>query len=460
MQHASKKKRTSCYLTITAFAIIIGLFIWLFTIIFEGDKPIAGLRPLPEFLSKKQTFILDAGDSKRGLKELCVTYSQGGRKATLFEKKFPFAGLLNRDGARNFHQELEIDPSEMHLVQGRLDIAVQVWDYSRRSGGDGNMTLLQHTMTVDTIPPSLGPISRMHNINIGGAGLVIYRTSSDTVESGVYVDDLFFPGYPAGEEPKGGITLAYFALPLHSTPDPYIHLWAKDRAENTSISTFYYHVREKTFLSERMNISDAFLKRVLPYFSDYKFSPEDSDIEKYIKINNKLREENDEFLFNLMEETASESFWEGKWLTLRNAASMAKFGDHRTYYYQGERVDEQFHMGIDLASLANSPVEAGNNGRIIFAGKLGIYGLSVVIDHGQGLASLYGHLSNMLVTEGDIVKKGDIIANTGQTGLAGGDHLHFSILVHRVFVNPLEWIDDNWIEDNITNKLQLIEQQE
>ncbi len=460
MQHTSNKKGTSCYLTITAFAIIIGLFIWLFTIIFEGEKPIASLHPLPEFLSKKQTFILDVSDSKRGLKELKVTYSQGGRKATLFEKRFPFEGLLNRDGVRHFHQKLEIDPSEAHLVQGRLDIEVQVWDYSRRSGGDGNMTLIQHTMTVDTIPPSLGPISRMHNINLGGAGLVIYRTSSDTVESGVYVDDLFFPGFAAQEESKEGIHVAYFALPFNSGLDPSIYLWAKDRAENTATSNFYYHVRKKTFSNERINISDAFLKSVLPYFSDYGFSPEDSDIEKYIKINNEVRKENDEFLFKLMEETASERWWEGKWLTLKNAASMARFADHRTYYYQGEKIDEQYHMGIDLASLANSPIEAGNSGKVIFAGKLGIYGLSVLIDHGQGLASLYGHMSNMLVTAGDMVKKGDIIGNTGQTGLAGGDHLHFSILVHSVSVNPLEWIDNNWIEDNITNKLELIEQQE
>jgi hypothetical protein len=460
MQHSSSKKRTSCYLTITAFAIIIGLFTWLFTIIFEGEKPIASLQPLPEFLSKEQTFILDVSDSKRGLRELNVTYSQGGRKATLFEKRFPFEGLLNRDGVRHFQQKLEIDPSEAHLVQGRIDIDVQVWDYSRRSGGDGNMTLIQHTMTVDTIPPSLGAISRMHNINLGGAGLVIYRTSSDTVESGVYVDDLFFPGFPAKEESKEGRHLAYFALPFDAGLEPSIYLWAKDRAENTATSTFYYHIRKKTFSNERMNISDAFLSRVLPYFSDYRFSPEDSDIEKYIKINNEVREENDEFLFKLMKETASERYWEGKWLTLKNAASMARFGDHRTYFYQGEKIDEQHHMGIDLASLANSPIEAGNNGKVVFAGKLGIYGLSVLIDHGQGLASFYGHMSNMLVTAGDMVKKGDIIGNTGQTGLAGGDHLHFSTLVHSVFVNPLEWIDNNWIEDNITNKLDLIEQQE
>jgi murein DD-endopeptidase MepM/ murein hydrolase activator NlpD len=138
---------------------------------------------------------------------------------------------------------------------------------------------------------------------------------------------------------------------------------------------------------------------------------------------------------------------------------MARFADDRTYYYKGKKIDEQYHMGIDLASSANSPVEAGNNGKVIFAGKNGIYGLMVVIDHGQGIASLYGHLSEMKVAAGDLVKKGDVIGITGQTGLAGGDHLHFSMLVHGIFVNPLEWLDKHWIEDNITNKLDLIKQQ-
>jgi murein DD-endopeptidase MepM/ murein hydrolase activator NlpD len=209
-----------------------------------------------------------------------------------------------------------------------------------------------------------------------------------------------------------------------------------------------------------MPISDAFLGNILPYFSDYNFDPKDSNIEKYIKINNDLRKKDDEFIYKLTEKPAQERYWEGPWISLKNGATMARYADHRTYYYKGERIDEQYHLGIDLASLANSPVEAGNSGKVIFAGKNGIYGLMVVIDHGQGIASLYGHLSEIKVAVGDVVKKGDIIGITGQTGLAGGDHLHFSMLIHGVFVNPLEWLDEHWIEDNITKKLDLIKQQQ
>jgi murein DD-endopeptidase MepM/ murein hydrolase activator NlpD len=136
---------------------------------------------------------------------------------------------------------------------------------------------------------------------------------------------------------------------------------------------------------------------------------------------------------------------------------MAKFGDHRAYVYRGKTVDEQFHLGVDLASLANSPVQAGNNGRVVFADRLGIYGVSILLDHGQGITSLYGHLSQAVVESGQDVQKGDLIGYTGQTGLAGGDHLHFSMIVNGVFVNPIEWWDAHWIQDNITRKEALLE---
>ena len=454
-----KKNRFSSYLILISVAIILCLFIWLFMVIFEGERPIVTLDPQPEFLSKKQLFTINANDSERGLKELKVVYNQGGTDITLFEQKFPFQGLFNREGVRDFKKELDLDPSGLQLAQGRVDLEVRAWDYSRRNGGDGNMTVVLHTMTVDTIPPAIRAVSSMHNISIGGAGLVVYRASSDTIESGVYVDDLFSRGFPAGGGSKERIYLAYFALPYNSGPDPSIRLLARDRAGNSAISTFYYHINLKQFGSDNIPVSDAFLGSILPYFSDYKFDPDDSDIEKYIKINNDLRKKDDEALYRLMEKPASESFWEGAWISLKNAATRARFADYRTYYYKGEKIDEQYHLGIDLASLANSPVEAGNGGKVIFAGKNGIYGLMVVIDHGQGIASLYGHLSGMEVAVGDMVKKGDIIGFTGQTGLAGGDHLHFSMLVHGIFVNPLEWLDQHWIEDNITRKLDLIKQQ-
>jgi murein DD-endopeptidase MepM/ murein hydrolase activator NlpD len=134
---------------------------------------------------------------------------------------------------------------------------------------------------------------------------------------------------------------------------------------------------------------------------------------------------------------------------------MASFAEERTYWNNGKEMDRQVHLGVDLASLAQSPVPAANSGRVVFAGPLGIYGNTVMIDHGCGLFSMYSHLSRIEIEVKKEVKKGETLGRTGFTGLAGGDHLHFSMLVDGVFVNPIEWWDEHWIKDNIEKKMKL-----
>ena len=452
------RKRILFPILLVPIIVILLLFAWFIFFCFEGEKPAITLQPRPEFLSKHEKFTVKITDQKRGLRRVKVSLNQEGREVTVFETKFTFEGLLNRQGVHRFEKEFTIDPVSINLAQGRVDLLVQAWDYSRRRGGDGNLTLVQHTMMVDTIPPAIRAVSRMHNINMGGACLVVYQTSSDTKKSGVFVDDRFFPGFQAGDGQEKGMHLAYFALPYGAKEDASISLWAEDRAGNEAKNSFYCHIRKKQFRSDKVNISDRFLERVLPYFSFYRFDPQLSDIEKYIIVNTRLRQENHKTIKALASKTSTKKLWNGTWVALKNAANMAQFGDERTYFYKGKKIDEEVHLGVDLASLAHSPVPAANNGKVIFADRLGIYGLAVILDHGQGLASLYGHLSKIEVTPGQDVNRGETIGLTGQTGLAGGDHLHFSVLVSGVFVNPIEWWDGHWIEDNITRKLALLDQ--
>jgi murein DD-endopeptidase MepM/ murein hydrolase activator NlpD len=151
--------------------------------------------------------------------------------------------------------------------------------------------------------------------------------------------------------------------------------------------------------------------------------------------------------------SADSKLWVGSFLQLRNSAVMAKYGDQRTYVYEGEPVSNSIHLGYDLASTENAPVGASNSGVIKFTGDLGIYGNTVVVDHGQGIMSLYGHLSEILVQEGQAVEKGEVIAKTGSSGFADGDHLHFSILIHGIEVSPLYWWDPLWINAKIDDIL-------
>ncbi|MGD8241681.1 MAG: M23 family metallopeptidase, partial [Desulfobacterales bacterium] len=163
-----------------------------------------------------------------------------------------------------------------------------------------------------------------------------------------------------------------------------------------------------------------------------------------------------ETLTRLSEKATPEIAWEGVFMRLPQAANRAQFADHRDYKFRGKIIDRQVHLGADLASLQQSPVPAANGGTVVFAGDVGIYGNTVVIEHGFGLFSLYSHLSSIQANTGDRVAKGDIIGRTGITGLAAGDHLHFGMMVHDTLVNPIEWWDAHWIKDNITTKMKLI----
>ena len=218
-----------------------------------------------------------------------------------------------------------------------------------------------------------------------------------------------------------------------------------------------------SFRRAHLQVSDQFLEQVVPSIvkstptlADEEITPETSPAELlklYLFINGTLREQNRQTLAAFSGGTGPTMQWEGAFVPLANAQVESRFADHRTYIYDGQEVDQQIHLGFDLASTANASVLASNNGNVLHADYLGIYGNSIIIDHGMGIQSLYAHLSRIDVFPGQIVERGQLIGRSGSTGLAGGDHLHFAILLNGHPVNPTEWWDPNWIRDRILRKL-------
>ena len=146
--------------------------------------------------------------------------------------------------------------------------------------------------------------------------------------------------------------------------------------------------------------------------------------------------------------------WKEPFRQLANSKVESGFADHRAYLYNDNEIDQQVHLGFDLASTRNAAILSANSGTVVYADYLGIFGNCVVIDHGMGLQSLYAHLSSINVSKGHYVEQNQELGRSGQTGLAGGDHLHFTMLLHGYPVNPIEWWDPNWIEDRILLKLR------
>src|SRR4029077_17568041 len=113
----------------------------------------------------------------------------------------------------------------------------------------------------------------------------------------------------------------------------------------------------------------------------------------FLKINGELRRLNTAQIAACAAGTSPARLWKGPFVQLGNSQVEASFADHRTYFYKGREVDRQVHLGVDLAVTSDVAVVAANAGKVLNASWLGIYGNCVIIDHGMGVQSLYGHLS-------------------------------------------------------------------
>jgi murein DD-endopeptidase MepM/ murein hydrolase activator NlpD len=311
-------------------------------------------------------------------------------------------------------------------------------------------------------PPRLSVVSAHHHVNHGGAELVVYRVSPADVESGVRVGSRTFPGYPAAGAGIPGaddlLRVAFFALLYDEELKAPIELYAQDPAGNTARAAFEYRTFPRTFRRSRIEVDDRFLERVVPAIVEgspgLDVPPAAPLLDQYLAVNRDLRQQNADTIAAFAAQTAPEMLWQGAFRQLGGSKVESGFADYRTYYYRGEEIDRQVHLGFDLAVTANVPVAAANRGRVLFADYLGIYGNCVIVDHGLGVQSLYAHLSSVDVSPGQLVDQGTQLGRSGMTGLAGGDHLHFTMLLQGHPVNPVEWWDPKWMQDRVLRKLQ------
>ena len=326
-------------------------------------------------------------------------------------------------------------------------------------------TVTTRDVTVRVTPPTAAVVSTHHYVKLGGAELVVYRVSPPDAASGVQVGEQFYPGFPAaGVNPsRAGIDpalrVAFFGLLYDQDLSTPIRVVARDAAGNEASVAVDHKALSATFERRRVQVDDAFLARVVPAIlagmPEMKLptdTPEDR-LAAFLVINGDLREKNAQKIIQTTRDSSPEMLWKGTFLRMGGASSEAVFADHRTYEYGTREIDAQVHLGVDLASVRGAAVKAANTGRVVFAGSLGIYGNCVILDHGLGVQSLYAHLSVVDVEAGDRVERGETIGHSGMTGLAGGDHLHFSVLLGGRPVNPIEWWDPHWIADRVTRKL-------
>ncbi|RLC00921.1 MAG: M23 family peptidase [Deltaproteobacteria bacterium] len=445
--------------------VIIIPVVWILTYQFEGKEPVVDIKLPSLYLKKSYEMSLHVTDPKTGLRNIMVSIMQQGKEKVLLDKKYDssgFLGLFSETKTLEASFIIPVESWKYGMTDGEAVIRIMVSDYSWRGWNKGNISYTEKKVIIDSKPPKVNVLTKRHNIERGGTGLVIYELFEENIKSGVKAGDNFFPGH-AGLFENKNIYAVFFALDHMQGPGSQLSVVAEDIAGNITKRGFYYYIRDKKFKTDILNISDRFLERKMPDFDvgekNGSFQGgENPLLEKFLYINGELRKNNVETILSVPKITENKKYWDGRFLRLKGSAKRAGFADRRIYKYNGKEIDRAVHLGIDLASTSNAPVKAANSGRVIFAQFVGIFGNTVIIDHGFGLCSLYSHLNQISINKGDLLKRGDDIGVTGLTGLAGGDHLHFSMIVHNVFVNPVEWWDGSWIKNNITAKIEFVKQ--
>jgi Peptidase family M23 len=446
------------FLIVLAAVIAAGAWLWAG----RAAGPTLQLRQPDKFIGQATSLELMVQAPAGRFTTIDVSIEQNGKSLPVFALGQPAQGQVRQEAADRIYIMRPIGKRTIpELQQGAARIVVRATRPVLFGLRQAESTTTRDVQ-VRLEPPRIAVLSMFHFINHGGSEFVVYRATPNDVESGVRVGEHDYPGFPgsgAGIPGDPSVRVAFFALLFDQDLDTPIEVYARDPAGNQALTTVDHRVFPKPFAKSRIEIDDRFLQRVVPSIAattpDLQLSTAPDDlVASFLKINGELRRKNNQQIAELARKTSPELTWKDAFQQLGNSQVEAKFADTRTYLYKGKEIDRQVHLGFDLAVTAAVPVLAAQRGSVVHASDLGIYGNCVVLDHGMGVQSLYGHLSSIAIKVGDRVEKAQVIGRSGMTGLAGGDHLHFTMLVGGQQVTPVDWWSQQWIQDRVLRKLE------
>jgi len=401
-----------------------------------------------------------------GITALRITARQGN------EAEVEIAKETFNPSLPSLEKLLTINPKALGFAEGEINLKAEITD----SGFFHNVGAATLQLLVDYSPPTIALLSRQFTANQGGAEFLLYRVGGGAyTRTGVQIGDFFFRGLPGSAfdnrlTDHSDIHGVLIALPLgfaeQQTP---INLFVEDAAGNKAQTIVQIPIKPLKQVDVNSKLTLSFLQRKLPEMiasyearnakavSQQRVDQSDmspaAQTTRFKLINETYRRALQQEMFKLIDNSAPTKLWSGTFTRPIPGSTTSLFGERRTYGLDGLAAGGSLHEGLDLASVQSDAVRAANAGNVVFAGELGIYGNTIMIDHGTGLLSLYGHLSSTAVAVDSAVIQNQEIGRTGSTGLAGGDHLHFEFRVGHVSVNPIEWWDPKWIADNIDGKV-------
>jgi murein DD-endopeptidase MepM/ murein hydrolase activator NlpD len=379
-----------------------------------------------------------------GVRGLVAFVEQNGAR---YQVLFETAQLSEEpDSTANFTAGVKTTPQ---LQEGKAKLILEATsnDLLRKTAR------LEREVTVVTQPPSVSVDSEQHYLYLGMADLATFSVSGSWTEAGVRVGDQTFRAWPMPGGKPGLFSLFAFAwnMPPGTAPLVYASNGAGNDVTGPLVVVFPKKEQPK-YTTHDLQVSDAFLQKVI---NELDPNGTGDPVARFVKINTEMRRANNKTLSDLRLKTADKFLWSQPFMRQPHSQAESSFADVRNYIYNGKKIDQQVHLGYDLAVTQHIGVEASNDGKVVYAAPLGIYGNCIVVDHGYGLQTIYGHLSKIDVHEGDLVKRGQVMGLSGMTGMAGGDHVHFAMQLDGVQIDPKEWWDSHWIKDHIAKRVDL-----
>ncbi len=446
MRHRRGKRGSGKLMGGVVLLLVVGAIAYIYTAVEFERTPPEVKSPSEIYWNRTDPLQIDIVDNE-ALKSYQLTLSDGahsvivgegsvvpGTKAQRLLVAYPKGKLLN--------------PKAKHLT-----LTVKVTDRSLWHFGEGNTAQKEISIKVDHTRPNVNIVANSYSITQGGSALVIFQAEDENL------DQLYIQAgahrLKAQPYKKEGYYAALVAWPFDKQTFS-AKVIATDLAGNKRTSVIPFYLKNHHYKVSWIEATDRFINGKISDLasSDPEYANITDKLEKLRAINEKMRQKNEALIHSLSKGISSKRLtsWHIKrFHPLKNGAKVASYGDERHYYYGDRRheVSRSYHVGYDFASTKMAPIIASNKGKVVFADENGIYGNMPLIDHGLGLYSLYGHCSKVMVKEGDEVHAGQVIARTGTSGLALGDHLHFGLLVQGIEVRPIEWFDPKWIKTNI-----------
>ncbi|MBU0514950.1 MAG: M23 family metallopeptidase [Proteobacteria bacterium] len=442
---------------------------------YEANPPKITLLNKPEKIGEKIVLRFLVQDPEKGLRRVRVAVVQNRQSRDVPVKAVSVSATASGPGSAGGQADVQpapavpraqkapvefravIDPRALGLEDNPATIVVQAWDRAWSNGFRGNEARVAFTVRVDTRPPFGVMATQVLYLSRGGAGLVLFRTSPDAERAEARVVGARF----RARRIHLRLWQALIACPVDYRPGrlrprlcPNVVVTAWDRAGNPFRIHLVSRKRTPRWMDRgraRVRLTADFLNRVaaVPEYRRPSLGP----LETFQRVFSQFDQGGKKIIDVLSRRSPRSITWKQVFLVpLAAARPVAKFGQLRTYVYADRMVVRRLVTGVDFVSRTRqAPVLAANDGRVVLAGFFGPYGNTVIIDHGLGLLSLYGHLSRIEpgLRVGDPVARGRIIGRAGRSGLAMREKLHFAMMIGSVFVDPYEWWDWNWLKLNV-----------